>query len=342
MDKVSIIVPVYNVEKYINRTLSSICGQTHQNLEILLIDDGSEDDSLRCCKEWESKDNRILVYHQQNAGASAARNMGINHATGKYIMFLDGDDWIEREMIQVLYQQAEKYQADAACCLLQEETPEEAEVRFKEQENMRNRMDLSGEMKEQESNGSVKFFDNKEKSGLALLRVWGPVCKLYRRDVIGAQRFENYQVAEDLLFNSKVICSKMFEKAVLVEYPFYHYIIYAGSTMKQQFQQKYVTAMEIEAKCYDMLTNISDEYADINLIGCSVSRVFEKYAQLSKKNRRKHKKDFNYCKKFAKKHKKALLAGTNRHRRISGALKVYLPDFYLGILIARYKKKSRG
>lgn len=324
MDKISMIVPVYNAETYINRTLGSICGQTYQNLEILLIDDGSSDRSLSYCLEWAKKDARILVHHQENSGASSARNKGLSLATGTYVLFVDGDDWIEAEMVEVLYRQAKKYDADVVCCLLQEEAEEKA--------------DCPIQTAVPEAGSSVQVFDQKEKSGLALLRVWGPVCKLYRRDVIGALRFEAYQVAEDLLFNTTVICSPAFEKAVLVEYPFYHYIIYPGSTMKQPFQQKYLTAMEVEKKCYEMLTAISPEYADINLIGCAVSRVFEKYAQLSKEERKKHKADFVYCKKFAKEHKKELLGSADRHRRISGALKVYAPDLYLWTLILRYKK----
>ena len=328
VDKISIIVPIYNAEKYIDKALQSICGQTYENIEILLIDDGSGDNSLKRCEEWAKKDARISVYHQKNAGASAARNKGIELATGKYLMFIDGDDWIEANMLEILYEEAEKHQADAACCILQEESVE--------QPSKKN--DVKVDKAILHSQGKIRCYSNKAESGLALLSVWGPVCKLYRSDVIGDCRFEDYQVAEDLLFNTKVICSKKFTKAVLVEYPFYHYIIYPGSTMKQKLQKKYLTAMEVEKQCYDMLTAISPKFADINLIGCSVSRVFEKYAQLSKEERKQQKADFLYCKRFAKAHKKQLLGSSNRHRKISGALKVYIPDIYLWLLVKRYEK----
>jgi len=325
VDRISIVVPIYNAEKYIDGALESICGQTYQNLEILLIDDGSSDGSLRCCEAWAAKDERIKVFHQENAGASAARNYGITSATGKYLMFVDADDWIELNMLEVLYEEAEKNEADAVCCILQEE--------------------VAGQRKESKiekqalyEQGKIHCYENKVDSGLGLLSVWGPHCKLFRKDVIGNVRFENYQVAEDLFFNTNVICSERFQKAVLVEYPFYHYAIYPGSTMKQKLQQKYLTAMEVEKKCYDMLTSISPKFADINLIGCSVSRVFEKYAQLSKEERKLQKADFVFCKKFAKAHKKELLGGSSMHRKISGALKVYIPDIYLWLLIRRYHK----
>ena len=322
MDKISIIVPVYNAEKYIDKALYSICGQTYQNLEILLIDDGSTDGSLVRCQEWSRKDTRILVHPQENAGASAARNKGIELASGKYLMFIDGDDWIEKNMLEVLYQEAEKYQADAACCILQED------------EEMASEEVIDGIY--YQNGDRVQAFSEKVESGLALLRVWGPVCKLYRRDAIAECRFEDYKVAEDLLFNTNVICHGNFEKTVLVEHPFYHYIIYPGSTMKQKFQEKYLTAMEVEKRCYDMLTAISPKFADINLIGCAVSRVFEKYAQLSRVERLQHKKEFAYCKKFAKAHWRELLGGTNTHRKISGAVKIFIPNLYLKMLIKRY------
>lgn len=322
----SVIVPVYNSEAYLAMALQSICAQTYQNLEILLIDDGSLDKSLEICKAWAEKDSRIKVVHQENAGASAARNKGIELAEGTYLLFMDADDWIEKNMIEVLYNEAEKHKADAACCILKEETDKNA---------CRKRTDVI-DLEEK-----VKAGFHKAESGLLLLRVWGPVCKLYRREVIGDIRFEDYKVAEDLLFNTKVICAESFQRAVLVEYPFYHYMIYPGSAMKQKFQEKYLTAMEVEKECYNMLTEISPEFADINLIGCSVSRVFEKYAKLSPDERRKYKADFKRCKQFAWKHRKELLGSTDRHRRISGALKVYIPDIYLWLLTKRYRKRDK-
>lgn len=323
MDKISIIVPVYNTAKYLYKSLESICRQTYKNLEILLIDDGSKDGSLEICKEWQEKDSRITIYSQENAGASAARNKGIDLAQGKYVMFVDADDWIESNMIQVLYDEAEKHQVDVACCILQEERDG---TLHKEQ------------VKETDFSKVTYVYNNRADSGLALLTVWGPVCKLYRRDLIEDCRFENYEVAEDLLFNSRIICREHFKRALLVNHPFYHYIIYPGSAMKQAFQKKYITAMHVEKLCYEMLFRISPRFGDINLLGCSVSRVFEKYAQLSKEDRKKYKKEFQYCKKFAKEHRKQLLNTSNMHRKISGALKVFCPNLYLQVLIWRYQK----
>ena len=98
-DLISVIVPVYNVEKYLNKCLDSIISQTYTNLEIILIDDGSTDNCGKICDEYASKDKRIKVIHKENAGVSSARNYGIQCATGDWIMFVDSDDWIEFDAI---------------------------------------------------------------------------------------------------------------------------------------------------------------------------------------------------------------------------------------------------
>ena len=99
---VSVVVPVYNVEAYIARCIESILSQTHRNLELILVDDGSLDHSGAICDAYAEKDSRILVIHQENAGVSKARNAGIDQAKGEYLSFVDSDDWIEPDHIQSL------------------------------------------------------------------------------------------------------------------------------------------------------------------------------------------------------------------------------------------------
>lgn len=101
---VSIIVPVYNVEKYIQRCIDSLSNQTYKNLEIILVNDGSTDDSIEICESAALKDQRIKVIHQQNSGSSVARNTGLDHATGKFIAFVDSDDHIQKETIAEMLQ----------------------------------------------------------------------------------------------------------------------------------------------------------------------------------------------------------------------------------------------
>ena len=91
----SVIVPVYNVEKYLNRCVASICGQTYRAIEVILVDDGSGDGSGRICDEWAKKDARVRVLHVENGGVSRARNLGMEAARGDYICFVDSDDWLD-------------------------------------------------------------------------------------------------------------------------------------------------------------------------------------------------------------------------------------------------------
>ena len=102
MHKISVIIPVYNVEPYIRKCLDSVINQTYENLEILLIDDGSTDESGRICDEYAVKDSRIIVYHKENGGLSSALNIGLNNFTGEYLGFVDSDDWIEPDMYHAL------------------------------------------------------------------------------------------------------------------------------------------------------------------------------------------------------------------------------------------------
>jgi len=113
---ISVIIPVYNVKKYLNRCIESVLKQTYDNLQIVLIDDGSSDGSEKICDEWKEKDNRIAVIHQKNRGLSGARNTGISVAKGRYITFVDSDDWIDKRMIEVLYNNLTKYNADMSIC----------------------------------------------------------------------------------------------------------------------------------------------------------------------------------------------------------------------------------
>ena len=114
--KISIVIPVYNVEKYLHQCLNSILNQTFQNFEIICIDDGSTDSSLEILQEYKRKDDRFVVIQQNHFGAGFARNSGIRIAYGKYIQFLDADDYFEPTMLEELYNHAEKYGADLTVC----------------------------------------------------------------------------------------------------------------------------------------------------------------------------------------------------------------------------------
>lgn len=116
MPIVSVIVPVYKVENYLERCVSSIIGQTFRDIEVILVDDGSPDRCGEMCNEWAKKDERVKVIHKENGGLSDARNAGIEIATGDYLFFVDSDDWLDADMIEILYKVLIEYNADIAEC----------------------------------------------------------------------------------------------------------------------------------------------------------------------------------------------------------------------------------
>lgn len=115
-DLISVIVPIYNIEKYIDRCVESVVNQTYKNLEIILVDDGSTDNSSSVCDDWAKRDSRIKVIHKKNGGLSDARNFGLDNAKGDYIAFVDGDDFIDINMYDSMLNYLKKYNCDICIC----------------------------------------------------------------------------------------------------------------------------------------------------------------------------------------------------------------------------------
>lgn len=122
---VTVIIPIYNVEKYLSKCLESVINQTYRDLEIILIDDGSTDNSGKICDRYDQKDDRIKVVHQTNGGLSAARNTGIDIATGQYITFIDSDDYVTENYIEILVKAAQTYNADLVSTTLVKVYPDQ-------------------------------------------------------------------------------------------------------------------------------------------------------------------------------------------------------------------------
>lgn len=121
---ISVIVPVYNVEKYLHRCVDSILNQTFGDFELILVNDGSSDNSLAICQEYEKRDSRVTVIDTPNRGSSSARNTGLSKAVGNWVIHIDSDDWIELDMIQILFDKAIKEDADIVACGLIEDDGE--------------------------------------------------------------------------------------------------------------------------------------------------------------------------------------------------------------------------
>lgn len=144
MDKmISIIVPVYNVEKYLEKCINSILGQTYENLELILINDGSNDGSEAICQKYINLDKRIKFITQENYGVSVARNRGLEIARGSYLLFVDSDDWLERNACQVLVETINKFKVDVVIFEMQkhyESGKVESPYRFRRSRIKKNKM----------------------------------------------------------------------------------------------------------------------------------------------------------------------------------------------------------
>ena len=113
---ITVVVSIYKVEKYLNKCLESLLNQTYKDFEIILVDDGSPDKCPVMCDEWGNRDPRIRVFHKENGGLSSARNCGIEHAKGEFIIFPDPDDWVELDYLERILALREEYDADLSIC----------------------------------------------------------------------------------------------------------------------------------------------------------------------------------------------------------------------------------
>lgn len=226
-EQISIIVPVYNVENYLENSLQSIVNQTYKNLEIILIDDGSTDNSLIICNKFAKQDNRIKVLHKQNEGVCVARNKGIELSTSKYVTFIDSDDYIAADYVQSLYD-----------CIIANDVD----------------LVISNAINIAEDGTIVKYDDiedlfmTKEECLYELLTekhfyhvCWG---NLYKKEFLKQCRFNpKYRIAEDLDFLYEYI-SKI-ENAYFLSKKTYYWIIRNSSVTHLEYSEKWNDELEV-------------------------------------------------------------------------------------------------
>lgn len=217
--KISIVVPVYNVEKYLDKAINAIINQTYTNLEILLVDDGSKDKSGEICDAYALKDARIKVIHKDNGGSSTARNAGIQAATGDYIGFLDADDWAEPGMYEALHQVAIDHNATIAEVMSRD---------FDEDGNL-----LKGPRLE---TTSVTFIPSEEDFRLLMLHLGdSSFCtKLIKADFCKKFSFPEHKLNEDFLLILQMLneCDGVYS----IEKPYYNILIRNGSNQRSGFR----------------------------------------------------------------------------------------------------------
>lgn len=244
---ISVIVPVYKVEQYLDKCINSIVNQTYKNLEIILVDDGSPDKCPQICDEWSKKDSRIVVIHKENGGLSYARNVGLDIATGEFISFVDSDDWIDLELYDTLLVAINNTKSDIACCKFLKVFSNEKDKRFKIKSSQ------------------YQVFATKD----ALLEliidkninqvVWN---KLYRRDCISNIKFDVGKFNEDEYWSYKVIGNS--NKTVVVDFVGYYYLQRNNSIMSNRYSLKRLDAIEAKILRQEYLEKF---YPDLCLVG---------------------------------------------------------------------------
>lgn len=213
---VSIIVPIYNVAPYLKKCLDSIAAQTYSNIEILLIDDGSPDQCGAICDIYAARDSRFVVIHQNNNGVSSARNIGIDHAKGEYIMFVDGDDYISPHMCEILLQSVLKQNADLAICGLYR-----INSRGEKNEDVPYPQELTGKEL------VMQYFLKGRTIHLSV--VWN---KLYKASLFNCPfkiRFPLHMIEEDEYVSYKILYRA--NKVIILNKPLYFYIYRENSIM---------------------------------------------------------------------------------------------------------------
>ena len=231
---ISVIVPVYNIASDLRRSVDSILCQTMTDLEILLIDDGSTDSSGAICDEYAVKDARVRVIHKENGGLANVRNVGMREARGDYFTFVDGDDYIDPDMMERQYQLAREYQADVVCCSFEGQRepgplapPERREIRTITWREFAPGL-LQGEQ--------------------MYSAMWN---KLYRRELAeGLHNDEDICFTEDRLANCRGL--RTVEKIVMDNAPRYHYMIRGDSLVQHSLSERQFTALEAARRVMEL------------------------------------------------------------------------------------------
>lgn len=249
---VSVIVPVYNVERYISKCIDSILKQTFTDFELILIDDGSSDNSLQICKQYESRDSRIRVYSQKNSGPSRARNNGISKALGEYITFVDSDDYLDSDYLFELT----KYQADLVSSGFKLWYAKDNRTEYKSYDHFL-------KATKEDNNIDLAIEEGEFKYLLA-----GPCCKLYKRSLLEKHHIffdENLTYGEDHLFNLCYL--QNIENIVLTPYAGYVYTHYDKTSLTNRIipykEMERYNRLCLEARKFLILQfNLSEKYID--------------------------------------------------------------------------------
>jgi len=236
---VSVIIPIYNAEKFIDRCLISVANQTHKTIEVILVDDGSNDKSSEICLKYCISDNRFKLIRKENGGVSSARNRGLLDSNGEYIIFVDPDDWLEKTMVEEMMNLIIYNEAEISICGYAKEK-ESGELIFSTKNiGVQTYSNIEAINKIQDEDGFKGFVCNKMFKRNTALSV-NKVC--FHEDI---------HFCEDLLF-----CIEIFLKSKKIIYtskPLYHYVIHENNITKSKYNQKKLTALNAISIAIELL-----------------------------------------------------------------------------------------
>ena len=292
MAKVSIIIPIYNVEKYLSRCVDSVLQQTLSKIEIVLVDDGSPDKCPSICDQYKEKDNRIKVIHKKNGGLASARNAGLRISTGEYILFLDSDDWIEPETAEELVNIAEQYQVDfvrfrpmyagwpnhkdGSLCDFGTETGMKEGLYQKE--------DIVREI-------YPRLFATQQLTLGVIVAAWR---SLYRREFLEKNNLlfdEEIRYSEDTIFSAKVVRAS--DSFYYLDGPRYYHYFYNGNPITKSYKKDYWENNKKLISCFEETFATYKQYDFskqlwLQKIYCVVQALGQKYAFSDLKEREQY------------------------------------------------------
>lgn len=324
---ISIIIPAYNVQKYISKCIESVISQTYKKLEIIIIDDGSKDNTLKICEEFMKKDDRIKVIHIENAGVSNARNIGLNNSNGKYISFIDADDFVNEFFCEKMLKALIENNCDVCSCGYNRVYNSKTEIIVNKNINKITGIQFLN-----------KIFEVQSSMGFCHMKLW-------KKEVLNNIKFNtNIIVAEDALFCMEV--SKNIKEVYILNEPLYNYRCNENSLVKKfdlNYVKKYLDAMKVTK---EYLKNIGlDEskkfanYISYHILLIVVNYCFNPENPKNSKDRRKELRQICNISEFKNAIQRSEYKGFSISRKVTlFTLKYHL--YRVTEMIGKYRQKQ--
>ena len=318
---ISIIIPVYNVENWLQDCLESVLLQSYKNIEIIIVNDGSTDGSACICKKIMEKDNRVQYYEKNNSGQSDTRNIGIEKATGKYIMFVDSDDLMEKNTVEYLYEILVRKEVQIACSDL---------AHF-----------IDGAIPKYRHASQLKVFDSKDALCSFMYQKdisTSPCGKLFRADLWEDIRFPSGKLFEDNVVLYKILMKS--DKVLHSNAQYYGYRHRSNSTTTKEFSEKDLYILEIGKEIMEVFNNMDEDLVRASLAYQS-SNCLRIYLNATEDEQ--YVKALDYCKEFLDRNCKNVLKDRKIRKKLCFALLLYwmrIPKKCFGFIHSKVKRWS--